>query len=404
MKQCSRTLTLALLLAACAVGPNYQAPPISSAALAVPRVQSSDSVRVFLDSLTKERGSDTNWRPPAELRPSDVEWLDILKDSALTNLVNLAIRQNPDLANARARIREFRATVGVARGPLFPTLGLTASGGRSQNVFGNQALTETNTFRITGDVAWELDVWGRTRQSVQAARADAAAEEAAERGTILSLVGDVALGYLQLLELDREHDIAEQTLSSRRATLALAKQRYAQGLTSELDVRQFEAQLAVPAVRLAQVEQARSIQEHALSALIGQTPTPIARGRALSDALFAVNVPDSLPSALLARRPDVQEAERDYAAATARVGVADAARLPAVAIVGSYGTQAGSGSDLFTLQTTSTSSRRDLRCSSSRVAAARASCPQRAHERTAQATASAWHSSARSARRAMRCR
>ena len=195
------------------------------------------------------------------------------------------------------------------------------------------------------------DVWGRTRQSVEAARADAGAEEAAERGTVLSLVADVALGYLQLLELDREYAIAEQTLTSRRATLALANQRYAQGLTSELDVRQFEAQLAVPAVRLAQVEQARAIQEHALSALIGQTPMPIARGRSLSDASFAVSVPDSLPSALLARRPDVQEAERDYAAATARIGVADAARLPSVAIIGSYGTQAGNGSDLFGSQT-----------------------------------------------------
>jgi outer membrane protein TolC len=111
-----------LLPAACAVGPNYQAPPISSASLTAPRLQSKDSVRVFLDSLSAERGGDTNWRAPAELRASDVEWLDILKDSALTNLVTLALRQNPDLANARARIRELLGGWCRARA-LFPLSG-----------------------------------------------------------------------------------------------------------------------------------------------------------------------------------------------------------------------------------------------------------------------------------------
>ena len=347
MRRVHSALLGALLAAGCAVGPHYNAPPIPAASLDVPRVEPKDSLRVFFDSLKTERRSDTQAREPAVLRTVDVAWLDILKDSALTHLVDLAIKQNPDLENTRARIREFRALVGVSRSALLPSLAVNASAGRSQIVVGNLLPTESNAFRVTADVAWELDMWGKTRRAVQASQADVAAEEAAEKGTILSLVSDVALGYLQLLELDREYAIAQQTLTSRRATLALARQRYEQGLTSELDVRQFEAQLAVPAVRIAQVEQGRAIQENALSALIGQTPGPIARGRSLNDASIAVSIPDSLSSSLLSRRPDVQEAERDLAAANARIGVAQAARLPAVAIVSSLGTQAGKGNDLF---------------------------------------------------------
>lgn len=168
---------------------------------------------------------------------------------------------------------------------------------------------------------------------------------------MLSLVSDVASGYLQLLELDQERAIAERTLASRRSTLDLAQRRYARGLISELDVRQFEAQVAVPAVRLAQVEQLRATQEHALSVLLGEAPAAIPRGGPLEGAARALVVPESLPSTLLERRPDVLEAEREYAAATARIGVAVAARLPTITITGSDGSQAPNTSTLFMSQT-----------------------------------------------------
>jgi outer membrane protein, multidrug efflux system len=116
-------------------------------------------------------------------------------------------------------------------------------------------------------------------------------------------------------------------------------------------VRRFEAQVAVPAARLAQVEQLRAQQEHALNVLLGEGPAAIPRGVSLAAAARAVTVPDSLPATLLARRPDVAEAERASAAATARVGIADAERLPTITITGSYGTQAASSANLFTPQT-----------------------------------------------------
>jgi multidrug efflux system outer membrane protein len=164
---------------------------------------------------------------------------------------------------------------------------------------------------------------------------------------VLSLVSDVATGYLSLLELDQERTLAERTLVSRQATLNLARRRFQQGLTSELDVRQFEAQVAVPAATLAQTERLRAEQEHGLSLLLGEPPSRLATRGSLTQIVNSLSVPDSLPAALLGRRPDVQAAERAFAAATARVGIAQAARLPTISITGYYGTQVATAGDLF---------------------------------------------------------
>jgi len=248
---------------------------------------------------------------------------------------------------AIARINEFRADVGIARGPLLPSVTVNASESSNQVAFGSSAPVSYRAARVTGDLAWELDFWGRVRRGVEAANADLGAQEAAQRATALSLVSEVAVSYLQLLELDQERVIAERTLSSRKATLDIARQRFTQGLTSELDVRQFEAQVAAPAVTLAQAERARAQAEHNLNVLLGEGPAPVRRGTSLSAAVSALTVPDSLPASLVARRPDVVQAERAYAASIARVGVANAARLPTVSILGSLGAQSGVPDDLF---------------------------------------------------------
>ena len=352
----------ALALAGCMAGPKYQPEPVVPAATRVGVSAASDTTRAFFDSLAAARAADTadtaarpKPRPaPQVLYPdsiASIAWLDVLRDSTLTHLVETALKQNRDIALARARITEFRAEAGVARAPLFPSVTVNGSASTNQVAFGAFPPSEFKALRLTGDLAWELDFWGKTRRAYQAANADLAAQEAAERGTVLTLVSDVATAYLQLLELDQEQAIAQRTLASRQATLELARKRFSQGVISELDVRQFEAQVAVPAVRLAQVEQARSTQEHALSVLLGEAPTTIPRGEALEQAARAVTVPDSLPASLLDRRPDVQQAEREYAAASARIGVARAARLPNISIIASAGTQSPNSSNLFTQQT-----------------------------------------------------
>lgn len=342
--------------AGCAVGPSYHPEQVVPASTRVGAAQSSESTKVFFDSLARAREQDTLTTPGAALAPrvllsdsvASLAWLDIFRDTTMVGLVRTALRQNRDLQTAMGRIREFRAEVGVARAPLFPSLSANGSYSTNQVAIGAFAPTSYDAWRVTADLAWELDFWGRTRRGIQAAKADLASEEAGQRAVILSLVSDVATGYLSLLELDQERSIAERTLASRQATLALARQRFQQGLTSELDVRQFEADVAAPAVTLAQAERQRAGQEHQLSLLLGEAPTAVARGGSLAHAVNALVVPDSLPSTLLARRPDVQQAERAYAAATARIGVADAARLPTISITGSYGSQAPKAGDLFT--------------------------------------------------------
>lgn len=342
-------LIAALGLAGCMVGPSYQADPVVPQGTQVGGAREPDTTRGFFDSLTAARAADSAAGgaravalSPMTVMPAgapELAWRDILQDSILTQLVATALRQNRDLALAQERILEYQARVGVVKGPLLPSISANASVSTNRAVVLNSPSIEYNALTVTGDLAWELDFWGKLRRGVQAANADLGAQDAAERATVLTLVSDVASGYLQLLELDQERAISAQTLAASQATLELARQRYAQGLVSELDVRQFEAQVAVPAARLAQVDRLRAAQENDLSVLLGQTPGPISRGGSLADAARAVTVPDSLPGELLTRRPDVEQAERAYAAATARIGVADAARLPTIAIIGSYGTQ-----------------------------------------------------------------
>jgi multidrug efflux system outer membrane protein len=347
-------LPLAALVAGCAIGPRYHRPAPVPPGAAVRVTPMPDSTRAFFDSLAAARTKDSvPVAAPLVQRPlvvdtlAGVGWLDILKDTTLVQLVDVALRRNRDLQTAVARIQEYRADAEVARSGLFPSITANGSVANNQIALGIFPPASYHATRVTGDASWELDFWGRIRQGLTAANADVAGQVAAERATALSLVSDVATSYLQLLELDQEHDIAEQTLASRRATLALARERYQHGLISELDVKQFEAQVAAPAVTLAATERARAETEHALDVLLGEPPTAIPRGGTLAQAVDALVVPDSVPATLLARRPDVVEAERAYAAATARVGVADAARMPTIMLTGSYGSQSRDPADLF---------------------------------------------------------
>jgi multidrug efflux system outer membrane protein len=350
---------LALAIAACAQGPSYHAAPAVSPEVQIHSSARSDSNRVFFDSLATARSHDsaTMAHPPAAERAlrfdttAGVAWLDILHDSTLERLVQLAIVQNRNMQAAVARIREYRAEAASSRTLVYPNVSINGSESTNQVALGFVPPVAYRAARLTADMAWELDFWGKYRRGYEAANADAASQDAAERSVLLSLVSDVATGYLQLLELDQERAIAVRTLASRRATLDLARQRYAQGVISELDVRQFEAQVAAPAVTLAQVERQTAITEHNLSVLLGESPKNIDRHGSLAAAVSSLRVPDTLSASLLVRRPDVQQAERAFAAATARIGATMASNFPMVSITGSYGSQSAAPPQLFSTGT-----------------------------------------------------
>jgi multidrug efflux system outer membrane protein len=347
------------VLTSCAQGPSYHATPAVAPDVQLRTSRGSDSNRAFFDSLARARSHDslTLAKPPAAERVlrydtlAGVAWLEILHDTTLERLVQIAIAQNRSVRSAVARIREYRAEAASARTLYLPNIAINGSESTNQVAFGS-SLVGYRAARLTGDMAWELDFWGKFRRGYEAANADAAAQDAAERAVLLSLVSDVATGYLQLLELDQERAIAERTLASRRATLDLARQRFAQGVISELDVRQFEAQVAAPAVTIAQVERQTALTEHSLSVLLGQSPGAIDRRGSLAAAVSVLRVPDTLSASLLARRPDVQQAERAFAAATARIGATMASNLPTISVTGSYGSQGKDPSSLFSPGTT----------------------------------------------------
>ena len=312
-------------------------------------VPDSAPLRGFYDSLSRAADSTTRDTVPTTLLAdsSDLAWLEVLRDTTLLGLVRAAVTENRDVQTAQARIREYRAQLGVARSGLFPEV--TANGSVSTNQVAIGAFTPASydAYRVTADLQWELDFWGRIRRGVQGSRADLEAQEASYRGTLLTLVSDVSTAYLTLVELGQEEAIAGRTLASRRRTLELARDRFAQGVISALDVHQFEAEVAVPAATLAQARRLRAQREHELAALVGRMPFAITTGTDLAAVVERVRVPDSIPATLLGRRPDVRAAERGYAGAVARVGAAQAARLPLISITGNYGSQATRAGDLF---------------------------------------------------------
>jgi len=356
------SLVLVALTAACAVGPGYHRPSLGMPDGWRPSSASEDSLRPFYDSLRTSRdtllphGADTARVPfaydtaPAGARgdtAAALKWLDLVQDSVLRQLVDTALRDNRDVRTAIAAIDEFRAQYRATRGALLPEVTANGQAGRNEQVFGTFGSFTYDVLRATADLSWELDVWGRLRRSTQAARADLAVRQEDRRALELSLIGDVATGYVDLREADRDLEIARRTLASRRLTLALAQQRLNQGLISELDVRQFEAEVASPAASVADFERQVAQQENALSVLVGRNPGAIARGRSLTELVARIPIPAGVPSALLAHRPDVRGAEASLRAATARIGVAEAARLPTFTITGQYGSQSTEFSKWF---------------------------------------------------------
>lgn len=349
-------LVVAIAAAGCAVGPSTRVEPPAPTTVRITDTLTNASARAFIDSLTRVRETEQAdsapaglWRPrPLSLdATSDLPWVEVLRDPALATLVQTAMQNNRDLQAAVARVREYRAIAGVARSELFPQISANGSYGTNQSVFGSFGAQNFDAVRVTADLSWELDFWGRVRRQAQAGSFEWRGREEEERGAVLSLVSNVATAYLELRELDANLAISEQTLESRRASLALARQRFEGGVISELDVRQFEAEAAVPAIRVAEFARLKAAKEHQLSQLLGQPPGPIARGNPLGATVQAVTVPDSIPAELLLRRPDVRAAERDLQAARARIGVALGDRLPRIVLTGSYGRQRPGFDSLF---------------------------------------------------------
>jgi len=278
-------------------------------------------------------------------------WWKVFKDTALLDLIRTALANNQDLALAAARVDEARAFVGIAKADLYPQISaqLDAAYGRSPSKQIDPLSGTSARYAASAGLSWEIDLWGRVRNSRDAAMADLLATEDGRRAVILSLVSGVALAYVELRSLDLELEIAKSNTGTRRSTLDLFDARARRGIASDLEVSQARADLAITTAAIPETELLIAVKEHQISVLLGRAPGPIPRGSlALDETLLPPELPLGVPAQLLGRRPDVLAAEQGVIGAGNRVGVAVANRLPTLSLSGFIGLEATTIPNLFT--------------------------------------------------------
>ncbi len=327
---------LAFVVSACAVGPDYQPPP--SARLGVPDQFSADIAA----------GAEA----PGEQELAT--WWAALGDPVLDRFVSAALVANPDIDAAGARLRQARASYRGARTALFPTItggasiGHTAllgkgSGGLITNPGGGTTSFATggssDQYSASLDASYEVDLFGGTRRSIEAAKADYASAAETLRDTQRSIVAEAALDYVDARSAQERLAIARSNLKTQDETVQLVGWRVKAGLVSSLDLAQARAQREQTAATIPTLETSFTQSVNALAILTGQAPGAVtadfepARPVPVADRALGADV----PAAVLAQRPDVRAAERSLAAATARIGVAKAQLYPALRLSGTLG-------------------------------------------------------------------
>lgn len=300
------------LLAACSFAPEYQAPAEPSPA------------------AFKEAGE---WKPaePADHAPRG-PWWTAFGDPELDALEDRVTSANQDLRAAVARYDQARATARIARADLFPNLSANAGATRQQTSRNRATYSALqphiySDYTLNADVSYELDVWGRVRNTVAAARAQAQAS-AGDLATVdLAMHAELATDYFLLRSDDTRQTLLDDTVKAYQQALDLTRRRHDGGVAAAADVDQAETQLQTATTLAADNRLKRSQLEHAIAVLIGQPPS----GFSLPTSPLAATLPPidpGLPSQLLERRPDVAAGERRVFAANAQIGVARAAFFP----------------------------------------------------------------------------
>ena len=314
----------------CAVGPNYKRPAVN--------------VPPTYRGLTPEEAAKSDARSLA-----DEKWWEVFQDEQLKELVKTALQQNYDVRIAATRILQAQAQLGITRADQFPTVagGVTGANLRNPQTKFLRAY-ETSATQVSGNLAWDLDFWGKYRRATEAARADLAASEWARREVITALIANLAGAYFQLRALDLQLEISQRTLTSRQDSLRLTRLLADGGSTSMLDVRQAEQLVFTAASEVPTLEQQIEQEENFISTLLGNNPAPVPRGRKLTEQEHPPVVPAGLPSSLLERRPDVRQAEEQLISANAQIGVARAAYFPQISLTAMAGYQSSALTSLFT--------------------------------------------------------
>jgi multidrug efflux system outer membrane protein len=323
------TIASALVLCGCIKGPNYSRPKV--------------------DVPAAYHGQDNAAAAASTESLGNAKWWTVFEDQELQRLIRVALEQNFDVRIAATRVLQAREAVTIARSNQFPTLsgGVQVSGQRTPS-FSGGAATTYNIPELGISGAWDIDFWGKYRRLTEAARADLMATEWARRTVVNSLVSGVASAYFGLRELDLDLEISRRTLASREDSLKLTRTLVNGGAAPLTDQRQAEQLVEAAAAAIPDLERAIAQQENAINILLARNPgVTITRGLSLSDQPIPQVPPAGIPSALLARRPDIGQAEQSLIAANARIGAARAAFFPEISLTGIGGVASSALTTLF---------------------------------------------------------
>ncbi|HEV2330921.1 MAG TPA: efflux transporter outer membrane subunit [Verrucomicrobiae bacterium] len=329
-------ITSAGFLSGCAVGPDYHAPQTS------------------MPPAYQEKLAETNGPADANLD----QWWRLFHDAELNALIREATESNYDIRIAQARVREARAEAGIALSALLPSVDADGSYTRERlskntpNGFVAQAARQPlvqNFYSAGFDASWEIDVFGGNRRALEAAKAGVGASVESSRDILITVLGDVGLNYLDLRGLQKELAVTRDNLRLQEETLKLTQDQFKAGLATEVDTARAEAQAENTLSQIPLLEENIESAAHKLAVLTGKQPDELeAELKPATPIPSAVpSIPVELPSDLLERRPDIREAEREVAAATARIGVAKADLFPKFTLASATGLQSISADKFF---------------------------------------------------------
>jgi outer membrane protein, multidrug efflux system len=329
----------AAMLAGCAVGPDYERPPLEMPAQyreAAPVTGSPD------DGAAKDDAASVG----------DAGWWEVYSDADLKALLARAIKNNFDVKIAAARIEQAQAQLGSAKMNYLPQVAVSASATRAKS---SEYAAPPGATRINNEAqlqilaSYQLDLWGQLRRLNEAARANLLASQYAARAVQVTLVAAVANDYFELISLDSGLEITRRTVVEREKFLELTHAQHERGYTTGLDVASAEAQLAAARATVPDLERQITQIEDQICVLLGTNPGPVVRpvyGESVPEA--PPQPPAGLPAQLLERRPDVGLAEQGLVAANAQIGVAKAALFPNISLTGNAGSLAVPFGNLLT--------------------------------------------------------
>ena len=340
----ARILALGVFVAAlagCAVGPNYR----------TPKTPTPEGFAAAGSTATASGGGNA----PATAAPVDfTAWWHALNDSELDSLIARAISGNPDVLIALDRLQAARTYESAIIGTVLPEAeagigagrgtGSDATRGRaSPGLRAGDNSAGLKQINVVGgfDALWELDVFGKYRREIEAARTDTGAIRAARNGVLVSVISDTARAYVDLRGLQVRASVLAAAIDALRESLRIVNIRYERGITNELDVTLATRELATLEAQAAPLAAQVEAAEYTIATLLGVYPEDMVKELSAKAMVPAVPgaVATGLPVDLLRRRPDIQQAERELAGATARIGVATANLFPSIAISGAIGFQ-----------------------------------------------------------------